>query len=54
MGIRERIRSASAGCASLGFVAFLIIGCTALNAVDDSGKAELNTKETQPSFKVQV
>jgi VWFA-related protein len=55
MGIRECVRPAAAGWASLGFLAFVvIIGCRALNAVDDPGKAELNTKETPPSFRVQV
>jgi len=32
----------------------VIFGCLAVKAGEDSGKAELNTKETQPSFKVQV
>ena len=55
MGIRERARRRKSVWGSLELAALLVIfGCMAIKAGEDSGKAELNTKETQPSFKVQV
>jgi len=55
MGIRERAPRRKSVWGSLELAALLVIfGCMAIKAGEDSGKAELNTKETQPSFKVQV
>ena len=55
MGIRERAPRRKSVWGSLELAALLVIfGCVIIKAGEDSGKAELNTKETQPSFKVQV